>query len=118
MTVERANSKAMALAKADPAFVHLPLRDWATAIGCSEGQVPKLPLWQDTMKQTGRGKKKGPSAPKVVSLTDSLEAVTGEGGRDEVLNQLTAEQQADFEPSPLDEDPPDRPRKVRTRKRL
>jgi hypothetical protein len=36
--------------------------------------------------------------------------VTGEGDRDEVLKQLTAEQEADKEPSPLEKDPLNKPR--------
>jgi hypothetical protein len=54
-----------------------------------------------------------------VSLTDKLEAAIGEGKRDEVLNQLIAEQERDNEPSPLDPDPPDgQPIRVQFRKRL
>jgi hypothetical protein len=41
-----------------------------------------------------------------------------EGNDDVELQRLIAEQEADAEPSPLDDDPPDRPRKVRQHKRL
>src|SRR5262249_11683120 len=46
MTRKEANDKAIALAKADRFFVQRSLREWADAIGCSEGLVPKLDLWQ------------------------------------------------------------------------
>jgi hypothetical protein len=119
MSCEEANAKAMELAKADPSFVQRPLREWADAIGCSEGLVAKLTLWRATMKRTGRGKEDTGPAPKVVSLTDGLDAVTGAGDRNEVLEQLIAEQEADREPSPLEDDQPgSRPRKVHSRKRL
>jgi hypothetical protein len=96
MTVELANDKAMALAKADPSFPSRPLRRWADAIGCSPALVPKLPFWQDTMAQTGRGRNGKASAPKVVSLTDKVESVTGEGEPGfAVLDRLIANEDAD-----------------------
>jgi hypothetical protein len=118
-TVQEANCKAMELARADPAFVQRSLREWADAIGCSHGLVTELPLWQETMRRTGRGRKDKSVAPKAVSLTKPLEAATGEGDKDDVLNQLIAQQEADKEPSPLEDDPPDsRPKRARTRKRV
>jgi hypothetical protein len=65
MTVSEANDEAMRLAKADRFFVQRSLREWAEAIGCSEGLVAKLPLWRKTMKQTGRGRENKDSLPKV-----------------------------------------------------
>jgi hypothetical protein len=119
MTRQAANAKAMELAKADPSFVQRSLREWADAIGCSEGLVANLPFWRETMKQTGRGKEGSVPAPKAISLTSNLEAVTGEGGRDEQLKSLIAEQEADREPSPVDDDAPGSPpRKVYHKKRL
>lgn len=111
MTLEAANERAMQLAKANRSFVKRPLREWAQAIGCSEGLVTRLPFWQQTMDQTGRGKAGKAPAPKAVSLTKNLEAVVGD--QDDNLRKLIEEQQADMEPSPLDA----RRRKVRTRKR-
>jgi hypothetical protein len=109
----------MELANSDHSFVQQSLREWAEAIGCSAALVTKLPFWQETMEQTGRGKKDKLPAPKAVSLTGSAEAVTGEGNKNEVLNQLIAQQEADKEPSPLEDDLPDsRPKRVHTRKRL
>src|SRR5262249_9592521 len=118
MTADEANQKAMELAKADRFFIQRSQREWAKLIGCSVGLVAELPLWRETMKRTGRGRKNRTPAPKVVSLTSELEAVTGEGEQDGVLKKLLADHKADSEPSPLDDDPPDSPRKVRSRKRL
>src|SRR5262249_20575463 len=116
MSAEEANRRAVKLAEANPSFAREPrLRQWAKAIGCSAGLVVKLPFWRATMEQTGRGRKDNVPAPKVVSLTRDLEAVTGEGDRDEELKRLIAEQAADSEPSPVDDAAS---RKVRTRKRL
>jgi hypothetical protein len=115
MSAGEANSRALELARADPSFATEPrVRKWAKAIGCSEGLVSKLPFWRATMERTGRGRKDNSPAPKVVSLTRDVEAVSGEGDRDEQLRRLIAEHKADEEPSPLD----DTSRKVRTRKRL
>jgi hypothetical protein len=58
------------------------------------------------------------SSPKAQSLTAEREAVTGEGDRDKILQELIAEQDADKEPSPLEGDPPNRPRKIHSRKRV
>jgi hypothetical protein len=69
------------------------------------------------MQRSGRQRNSYAAAPKTVSFTPILEAVTGEGERDEVLNQLIAAQKADYEPSPLEDDPPEsRPKKVRSYK--
>jgi hypothetical protein len=120
MTRDEANAKAIELGEADPTFVKKTLREWAEAIGCSDGLVPKLPLWIATMKKTGRGRKGRSPAPKVVSLTNGLEAVTGDGSPDEMLKRLVAESNADnkADPSPVADDQPGRPRKVRGGKRL
>jgi hypothetical protein len=92
--VKQANDTAMALAEADPGFLSKPLRGWAEAIGCSDGLVNKLPLWQETMEQTGRGKRDKASAPKVISLTENLDAISAEGTRDEILGRLADEEEA------------------------
>src|SRR5262249_23970759 len=117
ITAKETNSKAMELAEADGAFVERTLRECVAAIGCSVGVVAKVRLGKATRRKTGRGTKDGVAAPKVVSLTPSLEATVGDEGPE--LNRLVAEQRADMEPSPLEDDPPGtRPRRVRTRKRL
>jgi hypothetical protein len=117
MTLAEANEKAMALAANDPSFVRQSQREWASRIGCSVALVDRLPLWRETMKQTGRGKRARPPAPKTVSLTPAVEAVTGT--EDAELQRLIEDQQADSEPSPLEDDPPGtRPRTVHYGKRL
>jgi hypothetical protein len=68
------------------------------------------------MKATGRGRTKG-KAPKAVALTNDLESVVGEGERHEVLNKLIAEHDADYEPSPVDDDPNDNDPPATHRKR-
>jgi len=93
MTVEEANRIAMKLAEDDRFFVQRSLREWAQAIGCSDGLVVKLPLWRETMRLTGRGKEGKDPSPKIVSLTDALEAVSAEGTRDEVVHNLADEEQ-------------------------
>jgi len=64
MSVEEANQKAMDLAKADRLFVQRSLREWAHAIGCSDGLVAKLPLWRATIMSiplSESGGKRGPA---------------------------------------------------------
>jgi hypothetical protein len=107
MSKGEANDKAMELAQADPSFVDRSAREWAGSIGCSEGLVSKLPLWRETMKRTNRGKKGNGSSPKATRLTSSREATLG--APDSELQQLIEEQQADKEPSPCEDDPPDSP---------
>jgi hypothetical protein len=88
MSAAEANRKAMELAKADRFFVQRSLREWAHAIGCSDGLVSELPLWKETMNLTGRGIKGKAPAPKAVGLTDDVEAVAGEGKPNDVLDQV------------------------------
>ncbi len=122
-TPEEANKTAMRLAKQDSAFVNGGAREWAAAIRkatgktCSIATVKATRLWQETMKETGRGRSKGKS-PKAVALTDAMESVVGEGERDEVLRKLIADHKANYEPSPLEDDPPTTHRKPRHYKRV
>ncbi len=119
MTVKEANEKAMKLArKMRKGFFALSERQQADEIGCSWATWNKTPFFAEAQRKRPPGKPKKPSSPKTESLTTEREAVTGEGDRDEVLRQLAAEQAADREPSPLDGDPPNRSRKIHSRKRL
>jgi hypothetical protein len=129
MTCDAANRKAMELAEEDWAFVHKTQREWAADIGCSDGLVAKLPFWKMVMAQTGRGKKGMPAKPKASGLTPEQaqemntqecqrqkaqvadEVAERELARDRVLEQLTVEQQADWDPSPLEDDLPGRRRR-------
>jgi hypothetical protein len=115
MSRAAANSKAFELAKADPAFLSKSQRAWADDIGCSDGLIAKLDLWK--AKQKGaEDELKQAKSPKTVSLTDGLLAVTPD--TDEELQRLIREHRVNFEPSPLDPDPPDRPLRVKQHKKL
>jgi hypothetical protein len=71
-------------------------RALATAIGCSPGLVHNLPAWKGY--QESHCEKKTP-APKAVSLDGTV--LDNKGQPDEELERLIADQQADFEESPL-----------------
>jgi hypothetical protein len=115
MTLAAANSKATELARADSAFLTKSQRAWAEAIGCSDGLIAKLDLWK--AKQKGLGdESRQTKSPKTVCLTPELLAVTPDPG--EELQRLIREHTANLEPSPLDPDPLDQPRRVRQRKKL
>ncbi len=113
----------MELAKKDPEFVNGGAWEWAAAIRkvtgktCSISTVRATRLWQKTMAVTGRGRSKG-KTPKAVALTDNMESVVGEGERQEVLQGLIAQQEADYEPSPLDDNPPATHQKPKQYKRV
>jgi hypothetical protein len=104
MTKEVANEKMMALAKNNPDFVKKGIHDMAKEIGCSSSTIHKTSFWRTLRDQTGRSRNK--NTPKVVSLTDSLEATVGEGDEHEILERLIQEQNADHEPSPLESSSP------------
>jgi hypothetical protein len=121
MTRTEANDKAKELAKKlKKAFFALSEREQAKRIGCHLKTWKKTPLYQEAKRKKAKNKPPGnaPAAPGAVPFTATLEAAAVEGGRDEVLNQLIAEQEADSEPSPLEDDPPGwQPPKVRVHKR-
>src|SRR5262249_45594754 len=114
MTMGKANAKAMKLAEADPQFVRRTLREWAKEIGCSAGLIPRLRFWREVAKRTGRARK--PKAPRVVSITDKVLAVTPDPQVE--LSRLIAEQNADREPSPLENGRADKGARIRHRKKL
>jgi hypothetical protein len=130
------------------AFFLLSEREQARQIGCSWTTWARTKFYATVRKKRGRlgrqgAKGKGPVSRPAVSFTGALEAVLGDGEPDEVLNrlidgerqptgkerkwedlspaeqqELLADQEADYEPSSLDDDPPgSRPKRVRTRKR-
>ncbi|MCH8343920.1 MAG: hypothetical protein IH983_08025 [Planctomycetes bacterium] len=111
ITEKEANIKARQLAEADPGFVNKSAMEWADDIECSVGTVYKTAMWKRTMEQTGRGRKDRPARPKVVNLP--ADELLGRGSKDEVLKGLIAQQRADDEPSPLDDDPSLKASKVR-----
>ena len=115
MSVEEANAKAMKLARKQRAgFFALSIRQQAELIGCSFKTWKKTPFFKTAQEKRPAGKLRKTSSPKTVSLTDGLEAVTGEGGKDQTLQDLIADQEADSEPSSLES----RPRKIHSHKRL
>jgi hypothetical protein len=112
---EEANEIAMQLANKDASFVNGTAQEWAKKIGCGVGTVHKTKLWQETMQQTKRGRVPG-RKPKEVALTEAVLARAGKNDPDEALARLKAEQEKDFEPSPLDPDVPDKPHRVKCRR--
>ena len=73
-------------------FFKLSERAQAKEIGCHWGTWTRTEFFKTAERMRAPRAPKNPSSPKTVSLTHELEAVTGEGGRDEVLNRLVAEQ--------------------------
>jgi hypothetical protein len=118
MTVAEANLKARELARwRRKKFFAMSQNDQAKEIGCSWGTWSKTPFYKECKKQ-GKIKPgkhpKGSRPPSVVSLTAKMEEVVGDGDKNQVLEEvadketledLIAEQQAEREPSPLEEDP-------------
>ena len=94
-----ANVKARDYLKDNP---EATAREVAEGIGCSLGMVPKLPAWKAVYEQRVKGRQ---PKPRTVSLTTKLQRATGV--EDESLKKLIAEQEADFEASPLEENVPD-----------
>jgi hypothetical protein len=83
-------------------------QDFADRIPCAVGMVTGLPAWQELMSITGRGRKNGRHRkPGTVSLTPQMERTVG--AEDPELNELIGEGREDHEPSPLEDDPPDKP---------
>jgi len=115
MKTQEANDKAMKLArKLRKAFFFLSENQQAEMIGCSWQTWARTKFYEEAQKKRPGGKRRKVSSPKTVSLTSELEAVTGEGDKEEVLQALIADHNADAEPSPLET----RPRKIHSRKRL
>lgn len=74
-------------------------RELASDVGCSVGLVPELPAWRAVVEQRNKGRK--PRPPKAVNLSDAV--VANEPQEDAELQRLIGEQEADAEPSPLDD---------------
>jgi hypothetical protein len=99
VTKDEANIKARRFLKDNPLA---NVRDLAKGIGCSTGLVSALPAWRAVKEERDKGRQPRKSA--VVSLTPKLGQVAGI--EDKTLADLIYEQEADAEPSPLQEDPP------------
>lgn len=107
MPKEDANAQA---AEFIPDFIgshrRLPkVQEVVDAIGCAYGAVSALPAWKAANAQWKRAHPEAPARPPHVSLSH-LEGSLGQDP-DEVLKAAVDEQEADFEPSPLEADPPD-----------
>ena len=116
MSVEAANSNALALARCmGSQFFSLSWTAQARKIGCHLRTWKKTPFFKEAKKR-GVVRTKG-ARPRASSLTGNLESSlhTDEGT---VLDKLIADQQADNEPSPLDDSPAARSPKVYSRRRL
>ena len=59
MSKKNASTKARELLESDSSFAEKSVREWAKAIGCSPGLVPKLPAWKAIMEQRKKDKPKG-----------------------------------------------------------
>jgi hypothetical protein len=116
MTVAEANEKAMRLAKRlGKTFFRLSETEQAERIKCSWQTWARTDFYPKAQAKRPGGKRSTSPAPKVQRITPPLEAVLHE---DKALNELVAEQAADNEPSPLEDDHPVRPHKVYSSRRL
>jgi hypothetical protein len=126
MTVKVADQKARELhERLGWDFLILSERKQAEAIGCSWSTWKNTDFYKDGetkglfRKRPARGGRGRGTPPAVVGLTDRMEATVGQGGPDAVLKELIAQQTADSEPSPLEDDLPDsRPKKIKARRRV
>lgn len=89
-------------------------RKAADEIGCSPSTASTLPALKAFKKRRGPKPKQGPGkVPRVVSFTEKLGATIGKP--DDELERLISE--GKYEPSPLDEDPPGAPLRVKIGRR-
>jgi hypothetical protein len=131
MPVADSNKRAMELVKdLGIAFYRLSETEQAKRIGCHLRTWRKTDLYKTAKEKRLAGQT--PKGRKAVTLTEAVEATVGVGNRDEVLNHLitderdatakrswedlSREEQEAFtagqdEPSPLEDDPPSRPRR-------
>jgi hypothetical protein len=115
MSKEQADAKARELAKElGPKFYLLSKREQAKMIGCHHKTWGGTLFYQTALQEKSRllpQPATGKSRRRASNLSDkTLASVGREHGE---LQRLIDEQKADYEPSPLDHDPPDAPRRVR-----
>ncbi len=110
MTWEKADAEAQRLGEQEPAFRAKTVREWAKAIGCSPPLVMKLPYWKDCARyREERQPTRGPTS-RVLQLSDTMLAAIPDKKVEsppDTLADLIAQQQDDFEPNPLEDDPTD-----------
>jgi hypothetical protein len=79
-------------------FKECPHWDWkvrqlAKRIGCSIGTISKCPIWK--VYQERKKRLQGEGKIKTTSFTTEMQSVLGSGEKDEILQQLIAEQEQD-----------------------
>jgi len=89
ITKKEANIRARKILKKKPL---IKSRELAKEIPCSIGLVPKLPAWKAVMEQRRKGRK-----PKKIRLTNKMLSITGTDKKNETINRLMIEQQADMQ---------------------
>lgn len=86
----------------------LTVRKVAQDIGCSASTATTLPIIEAFINERGPRRRGSGRSPRVASY------IEGTVGRmDEALERLKQEHEADFEPSSLDDDLPDKPQRVK-----
>lgn len=105
MSREEANYRARGILRENP---NITVRELASRIGCSTGLVSQLTSYRVVRERLDSDAQ--PKKPKTVSLSDDLLAMTGRD--DEALKRLIEEQEADSEPSPLEDDESRKPNRV------
>jgi hypothetical protein len=105
MSKEEANHRARDILREYP---EISVRELARRIGCSTGLVSQLIVYRMVRERLDSDAQ--PKKPKTVSLSDDLLAMTGRD--DEALKRLIEEQEADSEPSPLEDDESRKPNRV------
>lgn len=75
MSLIDAGKKAWQLCESEPDFKDKTSREWAKAIGCSLGLIPKLPAWKAVREELLKKQNDRPAkSPPVCTLTDKLSA--------------------------------------------
>lgn len=123
MSLQEARRRAADLIRSEPDLARKPTqRGWASRIGCHPALVKKIPLFQSCVSAAERQDSPPGRHRKAVGLTEKLQQSIGIDDEveeindrlDDELQRLISEQNADEEPSPLD----DRRQEVRARKIL
>jgi hypothetical protein len=116
MTAEQADERAFQLLKTDRAFRTDSDSEQARKIGCHPNTWKKTPCYQTLKRRKAQQIKTRQDGPHVESLSEGVEAQQ----RVREYHRLVDEQKQDMaqDPSPLEPDPPGRPKRARQRKQL
>lgn len=120
VTCDEANQKARKLLKTVPGFEDKTQKEWAEAIGCSEGLVAKLPVRKAVMEERRKNKPLGaPKAPAAISLSNRVLATVGEDNDpaksaeiEETMQRLIAEAKTPEEKERLENLTPEQRRRL------